>query len=473
MSGNNGNNRGVIRMLIDNSILLIVGAVVALVWANTDHQTGGTSYHDFVHFDLTTLWSDGPDPGTEPVHPAVPADEVPTIPESQAAGHGDAVGGGHGGETDHAAGGHDAAGGHGLTVHFVINDIMMALFFAIAAKEVWESLLPGGALANPRKAATPLLATFGGIAGPALVYLAGSLVAGGDAFEVLGRGWAIPCATDIAFSYLIARIIFGGSHPAIAFLLLLAIADDAAGLIILAIFYPQAPLAPEWLLLTAGAMALAFLLARMRVHTHWAYLLGPGVLSWVSFYMANIHPALGLVPIIPLLPHAQTDLGLFARAEMNRHDTLNEFEHSWKFPVEGFLGLFGLANAGVVLSSLGTGTWLVLAGLLVGKPLGITAMTLIAEKGFKLEKPVGMDYRHIVTLGMVAGIGFTVALFVSVAAFTTPGAVQDSVKMGALLSFAAAPIAVLMGRAMGIRPLRAAEATSIEDREEPAAATVA
>jgi NhaA family Na+:H+ antiporter len=328
----------------------------------------------------------------------------------------------------------------------------MALFFAIAAKEVWESLLPGGALANPRKAATPLLATAGGILGPALIYVAGSYLTG--TYADLGRGWAVPCATDIAFSYLIARIIFGAGHPAIAFLLLLAIADDAAGLLILAVVYPTNPIVPLWLLLTVGAMALAWIMRRSGIQSHWAYLLGPGIACWWSFFQANIHPALGLVPIIPMLPHAHTDLGLFAEGESQRDDTLNAFEHFWKTPVEFFLGAFGLANAGVVLSSLGTGTWLVLAGLLIGKPVGITALTLVAEKGLKLEKPTGMDYRHVVTLGMVAGLGFTVALFVSVAAFTTPGAIQDSVKMGALLSFAAAPLAIIIGKALKIQPLK-------------------
>lgn len=450
MSGHDETNRGVLRMLIDNSILLIAGATLALIWANVAHRVGSTSYHDFVHFDLTSLWPAEPDHEVGPAapdHDAAPGhDAAPDLAVAADL----AVASGPGGQDGHET-------HHGFTVHFLVNDIMMAFFFALAAKEVWESLLPGGALANPRKAATPLLATFGGIAGPALVYLAGAWVAGGDTLATLGRGWAVPCATDIAFSYLIARIIFGNSHPAIAFLLLLAIADDAAGLLILAVFYPQAPIAPAWLLLTVGAMLLAWGLSRLKVHTHWAYLLGPGLLCWLSFYFANIHPALGLVPIIPLLPHAQTDLGLFAREELDRSDTLSEFEHFWKTPVEIFLGLFGLVNAGVVVSSLGTGTWLVLAGLLIGKPLGITVMTLIAEKGFKLETPVGMDYRHIVTLGMVAGIGFTVALFVSVAAFPAPGPVQDSVKMGALLSFAAAPLAIVMGRVLRIRPYRSVD----------------
>lgn len=438
-------NRGVVRTLIDNSFLLVAGAVAALIWANLG-PSASQSYNEFIHFDVASLWGDH---AAEPVIdtgvdiPPAEGDESPVAADHGAA---DPVAGEHGDE--HA----DHAGHHGLTIHFIINDILMAFFFAIAAKEVWESLLPGGALANPRKAATPLLATVGGIVGPALIYLAGALVTG--SYETFGNGWAVPCATDIAFSYLVARVIFGAGHPAIAFLLLLAIADDAAGLLILAVFYPQAPIVPQWLLLTVGAMAAAYLMRRMRIHSHWIYMAGPGVLCWWSFFQANIHPALGLVPLIPMLPHAHTDLGLFAKEELDRHDTLNEFEHFWKTPVEFFLGAFGLANAGVVLSSLGTGTWLVLAGLLIGKPVGITLLTLFAEKGLKLEKPAGMDYRHVVTLGMVAGIGFTVALFVSVAAFTVPGAVQDSVKMGALLSFAAAPIAIILGKSLGLRPLR-------------------
>ncbi|MEM6777951.1 MAG: Na+/H+ antiporter NhaA [Planctomycetota bacterium] len=424
---------GILRTLIDNSLLLIIGTLVALIWANVAASRGSDSYHHFVDFDVTSFWSGGlhvdhgaADHGT----PVAMNSHEPAILAQE-------------GETS-------TAGHHSLTLHFIVNDILMALFFAIAAKEVWESLLPGGALSNPRRAATPLMATIGGIIGPVAVYLGMAMFMGGTAFTDFGNGWAVPCATDIAFSYLIAKFIFGASHPAIAFLLLLAIADDAAGLVILAVFYPQASVVPAWLLMTAAAIGLGLAMRKMRVHSHWAYLLGPGVLSWISFYQANIHPALGLVPIIPTLPHAHTDLGLFARAELDRDDTLNEFEHFWKTPVEYMLGAFGLVNAGVVVGSLGTGTWLVLAGLVIGKPLGITGMTWLAEKGLGLEKPAAMSYRHVFTLGMIAAIGFTVALFVSVAAFRQAGPIQDSVKMGALLSFVAAPLAVVIGRALGI-----------------------
>lgn len=394
--------------LFENSIFLILGSVIALVWANLDATWGNHSYAHFVHFDLLSLFSSG-------------------------AAH-DAS--------------HEAAG-HGLSIHFLVNDVMMALFFAIAAKEVWEAILPGGPLSNLRKAATPLIGTAGGVIGPSLVYLAGALFFG--QFSDLSSGWAIPCATDIAFSYLVAKLIFGTGHPAISFLLLLAIADDAVGLAILAVFYPTAETQFSWLILTGVAIATGMAMNRAQVKNFWWYLLIPGVLAWFSFYMAGIHAALGLVPIIPTLPHAKKDAGLFAETGAET-DTLNQFEHWWKSPVELILGLFALMNAGVVLSAVGAGTWLVTLGLFVGKPVGIGLFTYAAMRCFKLELPKGMNMRHVIVLGCIASLGFTVALFVSTAAFPTPGPIQDSVKMGALLSFLAPITAFGSAFLLGIRP---------------------
>jgi NhaA family Na+:H+ antiporter len=465
MSHGNSSSPGAIRFLFENSVFLIAGAILALVWANVD----SASHKAFFDTDLASLVTGGDahapdssdhDDAAEDTLGHDQHKEGATAEHSEAE-HGEAE---HGeaehGEAEHSEAEHGDehgsehgeghSGAHGFTLHFLINDLLMALFFAIAGKEVWESLLPGGALSNPRKAATPLLATLGGIVGPAGLYVLGVMVF--SDWAELGKGWAIPCATDIAFSYLVARIIFGNGHPAIAFLLLLAIADDAAGLIILAIFYPSGELQLTWLLATAGAVALGFVFRKLKLQSFWWYLLIPGSLSWFSFYMAGIHPALGLVPIIPTLPHAHTDLGLFAIKELDRHDPLNEFEHFFKYPVEIILGLFGLCNAAVAFSSVGTGTWLVLAGLLLGKPLGITLLTLIAEKVFGLQIPEGMGYKHVITLGCVAGIGFTVALFVSVAAFPEGGAALDSVKMGALLSFGAAVLSFVVAKALGVKP---------------------
>jgi NhaA family Na+:H+ antiporter len=471
-NGEDRNKKGPIAFLVENSIFLVAGAVSALVWANLHHE----SYERFVNFDLRRVISDQPEGEHEEYrqHEEHSTSETDHAESAEKQRVEEATGGdeGHG----------DGGGHHGLTIHFVINDILMAFFFAIAGKEVWESLLPGGALSNPRKAATPLLATLGGIVGPAGLYLLGVFIflstgtVDSAAASDLSRGWAIPCATDIAFSYLVARIIFGAGHPAIAFLLLLAIADDAAGLVILAIAYPQSELQPIWFLLTGAAVAVGFALQKRRVHGFWWYLLIPGTMSWFSFYMAGIHAALGLVPIIPCMPHAHTDLGIFAREQLNRHDTLNEFEHWWETPVELILGLFGLVNAGVQFSSVGAGTVLVLTGLIVGKPLGITLLTWFSEKVLKLEVPAGMTYRHIFTLGVIAGIGFTVALFVSEAAFPAgafSAELRGAVKMGALASFFAGALALVVAFLLDIRPLKngGEETSAAGHDEEPSLST--
>jgi NhaA family Na+:H+ antiporter len=407
--------RAASQKLFDYSLFLIFGSIAALLWANWDHAHHSHGYEAFLHFDLLAL-----------------------IPNWLS---------GSGGELHGHAAEHQA---HGLTMHFVVNDILMALFFAIAAKEVWEAILPGGSLSSLKKAATPLIATVGGIAGPAIVYLVGAAWIG--QFDALGSGWAIPCATDIAFSFLVARLIFGAGHPAISFLLLLAIADDAAGLAILAVFYPSGAVHFSWLLLAVAAVGCGLMMKKRGVDSFWWYLAIPGALSWFAFFKSGIHPALGLVPIIPTLPHAGHDLGLFADAESHRRDALSEFEHCWKRPVELILGLFALMNAGVVFSSIGAGSYLVMAGLFLGKPLGIGLCVLFATRCLKLELPAGMDFRHALIVGSIASLGFTVALFVSTAAFPTPGPIQDAAKMGAMASFLAPAFALLVSLLLGVRP---------------------
>jgi Na+:H+ antiporter, NhaA family len=403
MSGGNSKG-GVINFLFENSMFLIFGALAGLIWANFDNA----SYQSLVHLEIPGLANNF------------------IYDHAYNAAHPDK---------------------HIVTLHFLINDLLMALFFAIAGKEVFEATLPGGPLSDPKKAATPLIATLGGMVGPALFYVAGAHFIG--KLDIYGNGWAIPCATDIAFSYMVARFVFGGGHPAIPFLLLLAIADDALGLIILAVFYPQAPINLVMFLLPILGMVICYFMKKKQVKSFWPYLLGPGIMSWVGFCLAGIHPALGLLPIIPMLPHAHEDKGLFDWRELKLTDTLNNFEHWWKRPVEIVLGLFGLLNAGVVMSSMGEATWLVLFGLLVGKPVGIWAFGMFAAKGLKFGFTEGINSKVLVIVGFVASIGFTVALFVSTVAFK-PGLVQDAAKMGALISFVGAVLTIICGKLMKI-----------------------
>jgi len=332
------------------------------------------------------------------------------------------------------------------TLHFVVNDVGMVFFFALAAKEVFEATLPGGALASPARAASPLAAAIGGMVLPALIYAALAWARGP---ADLVSGWAIPCATDIAFSAMVARIIYPAAHPAIPFLLLLAIADDALGLVILAVFYSPSALSP-WALagfMTAALVAASWL-RRRGTRSFWPYVMGPGALSWAALYLGGVHPALALVPIVPFMPHSPTDLGLFAEGEQYRDDTLNRFEHWWKTPVQFVLLLFGLANAGVPVAQIGPGTYYVVAGLLLGKPLGILLFSGAARlAGASL--PPGLRLSDVFVVGVIASIGFTVSLFFATAAFPEGSALAET-KMGALLSFIGAPLAIAVARMIGV-----------------------
>ena len=370
---------GLWSFIVDNSLLLVAGTVVGLIWANTAHD----SYEPFTH-----------------------------------------------------------------VMHFAVNDIGMVFFFALATKEIVEATLPGGALSSPREAAVPVLAATGGMIGPASLYAVQVWLEGRPD---LARGWAIPCATDIAFSYMAARLIFPRNHPAIPFLLLLAIADDALGLILLALFYPSGPVSIiNFAALMIPAIGLALALKRNRVRSFWPYVLGAGALSWGGLYLGGVHPALALVPILPFMPHHKRDLGLFDVREHGLPDTMNRFEHAWKVPVQFVLFFFGLVNAGVPFSSVGAGTWIVLTSLLFGKPIGILLFTF-GGISLGLRAPGGLSYLHTAVLGVAAGIGFTVALFFTTASFPDGGPALAEAKMGALFSFVAAPIAIVFGRAVGLR----------------------
>ena len=414
----------------DYSLMLISGALIALVWANSNAE----SFHHFAEYPLifnnliglsVTNWKASFGHGYEQF----------------AIGEATRV----------------------ISLHYLVNDMLMALFFAIAGKEVWEAIILKNGSLRGRKAITPLFATVGGMLGPVAVYLGLAAFLGSDVYDAVARGWAVPTATDIAFSYLVGRIVFGAGHPAVRFLLLLAIADDAAGLIIIAVFYPTGDLALEWLLLSVGAAVAVYLVfnwlprkldderelrpvsTRLRkTLSVWPYAVA-GALSWFGFAKAGIHPSLGLLPVIPAIPHADRAFGFFSEAETYLTDLLNQAEHMLRYPVEVVLFMFGLLNAGVEFSAISSPTWLVLLGLLVGKPFGVLCLGWIAAVPLQLGLPNGMRVRDLFVIGCVAAIGFTVALFLAAVAFP-PGEVQDAAKMGALLSFFAAGIAIVVGR---------------------------
>ena len=415
------------------SLPLIIGVIAGLVWANIDLA----SYHHTIEFDF---WNFGNGPFVD----------------------------------DH---GHDANDfsifGRHVTFHFLINEVFMVFFFGIAAKEITESLLPGGALNPLPKAINPLMGTLGGVFGPAGLFLllAFLFYGGSDDFGTVANGWAIPTATDIALAWLVARLIFGNRHPAVNFLLLLAVADDAIGLVIIAVFY-STEVQPLWLLLTAGGMVAAGVFRKFGI-TWWpVYILIAGGMSWVGLVKAGVEPALALVVIVPFLPalhaaghesdapggHAEqpsedpTAHGHAAGGHGHAVGALEQFEHHLKLPVDLGLFFFAWANAGVAFGNLNSVTFMVLISLIVGKTVGVSLFSLFVSKmGFPL--PEGMGVRHLAVAGLIAGLGLTVALFVANKAYNTPEglAFLDPGKMGAVFSVVVAALAFAFARLIGVR----------------------
>ena len=452
MSHHPENGNKILYAVQEFSLPLLIGVVVAIVCANLNKPL----YERIVHGELPFFTMDeghgshGHSPESHANGTRDHKDEQGDHDHSGSDGdHAHDSKGEKDGHSDQAHG-DDHGGGHGhsiFTMHFIINDLFMVLFFGIAAKEIAEACLPGGALNPVSKAINPLLGTIGGVVGPVGVYF---LLNGIMGTPDWARGWGIPTATDIALAWLIARLVFGNGHPAISFLLLLAVADDGIGLMIIAIFYPTQD--PVWLntLWVLPGMAIAYALRMKNVQNWVPYILFGGAFSWYGLYSAHLHPALALVPIVPLLPGPEYDEGLFRDDTSTiETDPLNNFEHALKPIVDFGLFFFAFANAGVEFSSMNNLTWIVLLSLLVGKTIGITFFSWLGcLLGFPL--PDGMKIKHLVVAGIVAGLGLTVALFVAGQAFTDVD-LQGSAKMGALFSGAIAVIALVVGGALGVK----------------------
>jgi len=404
----------VVNFLQEFSIPLIAGVFAALVFANVDYET----YHHVID------WR--------------PFGEIGFLP-------------------------------HGGTIHDFVNDIFMVFFFGIAAKEITESVLPGGSLNPIGRAINPLFATIGGVAGPvatfflliAILYPAGAF--GEVERSVIQNGWGVPTATDIALAWLVARAVFGAGHPAVSFLLLLAVADDAIGLGIIAIFYgdPAHPAEPKYLLLVLLGMTVAFVLRKLRVMKWHPYILVAGPIAWAGLVMAHLHPALALVAIVPFLPGPKRDTGMFAQADEidqaggahdhEDHSPLHEFEHQLKLFVDLGLFFFAFANAGVQLAGIGTMTWVILGSLVIGKTAGILGFALLGKAlGFALPDRMGL--KEVAMAGFIAALGLTVALFVCAQAFPAKDfpVLLDQAKMGALFSGFVGVAAIPLGKLLGI-----------------------
>ncbi|MGN0064305.1 MAG: Na+/H+ antiporter NhaA [Nocardioides sp.] len=335
-----------------------------------------------------------------------------------------------------------------------VNDALMVVFFFVVGLEIKYELVKGD-LRDPRAAALPVVAALGGMVVPALLYVL--LTSGGEG----AHGWGIPMATDIAFAVGVLGLL-GRRIPSAArlFLLTLAIADDIGAIVVIAVFYTS-DLALGWLAAALALLALMVLLRRLRVWTTSVYV-GVGVVLWFCLLQSGVHATLAgvavglLTPTVPLLResvarshlrHALADNQLDA-SELRR---LNFLLNHAVSPAERLqtslhglsayvvLPVFALANAGVSLAGAGealtSGVALgVVAGLVLGKPLGITLCTWLAVRLGVGRLPQGTSWPMVVGLGSVAGIGFTVSLFITGLSFPGHEELAAAAKIGILLA---------------------------------------
>jgi len=318
----------------------------------------------------------------------------------------------------------------------LINEVFMAFFFGLATKELVEAMLPGGCLENPKRALNPILATIVGAVIPALLYV--GLVFLFLENTALWKGLSIPIATDIAFAWLGARLLFGPGHPAIQFLLLLAILDDAIGMIVLALFYPNPThgFVLPWVGLIVVAMAIAYALRKKGVQGWGWYIGSAGVVSWFGMVEAGLHPALSLAIIVPFIPWPKRDLGLYTESteENEERSPLSCFATQISPFIEYGLFFFALANAGVAITanSFTALTAIIFVSLVGGKLIGISLAAIMGHAA-GLSYPQGVRTRHLPILGLLAGIDITVSLFLADRIFGgTP--YEDAAKLGPILT---------------------------------------
>ncbi len=367
----------------------------------------------------------------------------------------------------------------------VVNDALMVLFFFVVGVEIKSELVVGD-LRDPRVAALPAIAALGGMIVPATVY---AVVVGGGPGS---NGWGVPMATDIAFAVGVLALL----GPAVPqrlklFLLTLAIVDDIGAILVIAVFYTTS-IRFDWLALAIGLVVFVVVLTRLGVWYTPIYAV-IGIIIWYATFRSGVHATIAGV-VLGLLAPATPLLG--ARPFESIEDTLSGdntaperiMDVNWKMretvavttrmaqllsPWTSFIvvPLFALANAGIPLSGGAVSNALssritlgIVLGLVVGKTVGVSLFTFLAVRLDVASMPQGITFRHVIGGGAVAGIGFTVALFIAKLAFVDADGNAlpqlDEAIMGIL-------IASLLATLLGWFVLRRAGADRVAGIEVP------
>jgi Na+:H+ antiporter, NhaA family len=339
---------------------------------------------------------------------------------------------------------------------FPVNAIAMALFFGLVAQEVFEETAPGRALHHWRRWVVPVIAAATGVTIGAIVY---GLYVEWKLEPMLHVTWPVVAGVDVAFAYFVVKAVFHRPdgppkghyvHPAVPFALLLALVANVLGVVVIApVYATAAERVGGASVLMAAAIGIAWWLQRRHVKQFWPYIWVAGGLSWLALYLEGFHPALALLPIVPFMPHARRRLDeLFADEADARGATPRHFEHVWHYHAQAALFLFGLVNAGVMLTGYGTGTWATLAALLLGRTAGIViGVGLAVALGLKL--PANLRAREVTVIALAVSAGFTVSLFFATTLLPA-GPLLAELKLGALLSLLGVPLAFFAARLLHV-----------------------
>lgn len=364
------------------------------------------------------------------------------------------------------------------SLHFWINDALMTFFFLVVGMEIRREIHEG-ALSNVRQAMLPIIAALGGVVVPALIFL------GFNSQPIQQNGWAVPTATDIAFAVGVLALL-GRSIPGNIriFLLTLAIIDDIIAVLIIALFYSGGLNYAGFLIAGLGIM-LVLGFQRIGIGSAFGYLI-PGAIIWIGFLMTGAHPTLagvvlGLMTPVVSVRMSERPLDLLSRIanELTGQDIKMEDEHKLARSLRkiqlaqrellppvvrvqkalhpwvayGVMPLFALANAGVSMSGgtfsadneLRIITGVVIA-LVIGKPLGIVGMSWVSVRMRCCQLPPGVTWKGITLVGLLAGIGFTMSIFIAMLAFDNES-LLNAAKLGVLLgSFTAAVLGLAWGK---------------------------
>ena len=332
----------------------------------------------------------------------------------------------------------------GLRIEHWINDGLMAIFFLLVGLEL-ERELYSGELSELRNALLPVFAAIGGMVAPALIHFALNT---GMPTQV---GFGIPMATDIAFA-LAALALLGKRVPASlkVFVVAYAVMDDLGAIVIIAAFY-TATLSVAYLAAAGTVWAILVVLnRRYRVMALAPYLIG-GAVMWALMLKSGVHATIAGVALAFAIPYSARD---------EKQESPSHRLEDWLHRPVGFviLPIFALANTGIVVgadwgqsvtsaNSLG-----IIAGLLIGKPVGVTLLCVAAVAAGLCRLPAGLGWRHVVGAGVLGGIGFTMSIFITNLAFGGDAELANASKMAILLaSSAAAILGFVVLRLAGVR----------------------